>query len=46
MLWLMMAVFMFRYLDGHARFYRQTIVLGCYANPGNLILTLYLLLHY
>lgn len=21
------------YLDGHARFYRQTIVLGCYANP-------------
>ncbi|CAK7337527.1 unnamed protein product [Dovyalis caffra] len=23
------------YLDGHARFYRQTIILGCYANPGS-----------
>lgn len=23
-----------RYLDGHARFYRQTILLGSYLNPG------------
>jgi len=28
-------LYIFRYLDDHARFYRQTIILGFYSNPGN-----------
>lgn len=33
--WLFVLPFSLRYLDGHAQFYRQTIILGSYLNPGN-----------